>query len=271
MAFLRSCCCTDLPVGSRGAADSQSFSSDCRRIAVLVATGSFCPPHMGHLYMLQAASRSLSQVVQVVGAIMVPSSDQYVKDKAQWRNDRTRQPSYKLRAELIQAMAVDLDLGFKVHISDAEAERDLFYLEVVTHLAKVNEHLASEPVIATPLLVFVTGGDRWYPLLQRFEGGDGVVVIPRAGDKAIPARSEWPHWAQDNPCRVVAEPLAGTISTLSSTRLRSAIDSVLKNTSDETPDVTTEAAISAAMEFMAPRAAALYVQWLFSDAGERCW
>mmetsp|Transcript_88156 Transcript_88156/g.161447 ORF Transcript_88156/g.161447 Transcript_88156/m.161447 type:complete len:222 (+) Transcript_88156:3-668(+) len=221
--------------------------------------------------MLQAAARSLSHAVEVVGAIMVPSSDQYVKDKAQWRGDRTRQPSYELRAELIQAMAVELDLGFQIHISDAEAERGLFYLEVVEHLAKVADCIARGPVSATPILIFVTGGDRWNPLLQSFEGGDGVVVIPRAGDETnsrIPARSEWPRWARDNPCRVVAEPLAGRVSTLSSTRLRSAIDATLKENSNEAPHVRQDAAISAAADFMTPSAASIYVQWLFRGAGE---
>lgn len=209
--------------------------------------------------MLQAAADALTLSVQVAGAIMAPSSDQYIQSKSHFHGDRSAQLSFQQRAELLQTMASDLGLGSWLHVSDAEAARDLFYLEVVEDLSKA---AAMDPAFAQlvpPQLIFVTGCDRWAPLLHQFPGGDGVVVVPRAGGAPLPALSEWPRWARDNPCRVVAEPLAEGSDALSSTRLRKVVKSAL---SAEGSVESIEGAVASAAEgFMTPLAASKFATW----------
>ena len=133
-------------------------------------------------------------------------------------------------------------------------------------LANLAENVAKDPAfskIPVPQLVFVTGGDRWFPLLERFPGGDGVVVIPRAGDR-LPPRGGWPDWARDDPFRVVAEPLAGGADALSSTWLRRAVCEALKNTSGCTEDIH-EAISLAAADYMTSSAAIKLADWLVAN------
>lgn len=49
---------------------------------ILVTTGSFCPPHYGHIQMMEAAKAAVEKKgFQVIGGYLSPSHDEYVKAK----------------------------------------------------------------------------------------------------------------------------------------------------------------------------------------------
>jgi len=253
LAFLRRC-----------ASSTPDSADETRMPVVLVATGSFCPPHLGHIQMLRAAVDALSPGVQVAGAIMVPSSDKYVQRKAKrapGHGDESEPPSFKLRAQLLRSMAADVGLDSWLHVSDAEAARRLFYLDVVEDLAKNATNDPDLGRLAPPQLIFVTGCDRWFPLLEHSPGCDGVVVVPRADSAGVPARSSWPSRAHNSPYRVVAAPLSNGVDALSSTKLRIAVTNALE-TAEVSAGNLQEAVASAAESFMTPLAAAEFAVWV---------
>ena len=58
------------------------LKKDQARPCVLLTTGSFCPPHYGHIHMMEAAkTEAEKQGFQVVGGYISPSHDEYVKAK----------------------------------------------------------------------------------------------------------------------------------------------------------------------------------------------
>merc|ERR1712070_1243456 len=148
------------------------------------------------------------------------------------------------------------DLGFEewLRISDAEASRDLFYLTVLEDLAEASAKDPAFGQIARPKLVFVTGGDRWWPLEANHPGVDGVVVVPRDGDE-IPPFSQLPKWVQEDPLRVVAEPLGEGIHEISSSLLRYAANITFEKAG------STEAVSGAMEKFMTPTAAKKFAAW----------
>lgn len=225
---------------------------------ILLATGTFNPPHRGHLEMIRVARDALAEAGgPVAGAILVPSSDDYVRCKVKEAGlDMSLAFSFHLRAKLLRATAADLGMRGTVHICDAEQSRGLFYLQVPASLAQALDK--DQP---KPRLIFVTGSDRPHPLLHRSRGLSGCVVVPRTGDNVSHLRA---HVVSD-PLRVVAEEMEG-IADLSSTRLREALVSALqcKQREDaatrQTEVASVEAedvAISALREFMTPSAARL--------------
>ena len=64
----------------------------CRRHGLLprvalLATGTFNPPHRGHIEMLRSARSALEGKAIVVGSIMAPSSDTYLLKKVEPQAD----------------------------------------------------------------------------------------------------------------------------------------------------------------------------------------
>lgn len=222
---------------------------------VLVATGSFCPPHRGHLEMMLAAKEALGPDVVPVGAILVPSSDSYVMHKG------VPFISFELRSQLLQAIASDMGIGSWIHISDAEHKRDEFYLQVLTNMSlAAAERGPSSP---TPQLVFVTGSDRPMPLRQTRKGMAGVVVVPRAGDHPPTLPSD----RRDDPLRCVAAPLAGSAAALSSTQLRDLVQGALA-VAKRDGALPRDAIEAAVRESMSPAAAILYASAVLSSISE---
>merc|ERR1711937_323431 len=130
--------------------------------------------------MLEAAVRALP-ANRTVGAILVPSSDAYIRTKMQHnemhrsKNDGVDSLSpqdraavqavgapitFHVRAQLLHVIAREVGLTGFVHVSDAEQSRNKFYLGVLSDLAREAAAQVSNP----PELIFVTGSDRPGPL-----------------------------------------------------------------------------------------------------------
>ena len=247
----------------------EAVVGDGRRPVVLVATGTYAPPHRGHFEMLTAAESALTANGGcVVGAIMVPSSSEFAGDKEAegWEIGL----SYEVRKSLLLKMAEDLRMADWLHVSDAQEVLQLHYFQVLEGMA---EGLAGSG--SSPALVMVHGGDRHFsrleheaplfkPLLDTpgvskdpdSPGPNcaGIVVVPRPGPLPLylegKSREEWPEVARASPLRAVAQALSSGRDDFSSTLLRKEVFSAL-------PDAA--AAVKVASDWMTDDSAKMYV------------
>ena len=72
-----------------------------------------------------------------------------------------------------------------------------------------------------PLLVFVSGSDRWKPLCTDNDDIGGVVIVERRGHP-VPPRERWEKKFRDDPLRIVI-PAAANTAAFSSTDLNQAV------------------------------------------------
>lgn len=228
---------------------SQALAGDGERRVVLVASGSFCPPHRGHLGIIQAAANVLPASCVVVGAILVPSSDAYVKRKMNDNQIGSREAvPFTLRSQMLKKMVEELSMPFPVHVSNVEQIGAAFYLEVFERWSRLDFEL--------PSCIFVTGGDRPHPICREVRGMDGVVVVPRAEDDVGRIKMWQQRFLGDQQLRIVAPQLGGGADVLSSTLLRTAVERVV---STSNPKDVRELVSHSLQVFLTPQAAQIYI------------
>eukprot|EP00928_Gymnodinium_smaydae_P083346 TRINITY_DN66583_c0_g1_i1.p1 TRINITY_DN66583_c0_g1~~TRINITY_DN66583_c0_g1_i1.p1 ORF type:complete len:340 (+),score=47.35 TRINITY_DN66583_c0_g1_i1:52-1020(+) len=250
--------------------------SSGKRPIVLVTSGSWSPPHRGHLELLHAARAALPSDEPVCGAVLIPSSDLKLREKLgdgplPFECDALREPGihrlprkerhtmgalpFELRSKMMSAMAEDMNMSDWVHVTEAEQSRGQFYLGVLEHLSHAATSAFEEA--DCPRFVWVTGSDRPKPLYERFHGDgvDGVVVVPREGDKIDEVLG-------CDPLRVVSKPVPDGGESFSSTKLRESVERVLHA---GRPEESLESAIEeAASPYMTPSAARMYAEALMA-------
>lgn len=198
--------------------------------------------------MCYAARRGLQDEAHVVGAMLVPSSDDYVAAKMQHVAGGSAGTSFERRREMLQLLAKEVG-DLPVHVSEAEQSRGRFYRSVPVQL---REAMDGDSRAAPVKLVWLTGGDRPSPLWSWGEGAGvaGVVVVGREGEGGGLPADQWPERPRD-PLRLVVP----GVSRLSSTALRDATRRALEQHG-------AEAARRAAEAFTSAAAAEAYVRSL---------
>jgi len=187
-----------------------------RGFAVVSTTGAMNPPHRGHMQLLhQAKARLELEGFTVLAAWMSPSHDAYVQPKA--KSLGTPGLSSDFRLEIAKRIAAGDEL---VAVGAWEAKQPggwPDYPEVVVALQKALEQV--DKLQDFPLTTFYACGTDHAGKCGLYRGLDvdatGVVVIPRTGETPRPESAQ--HLV------FVAEPSAGDVAAISSTKIRTAL------------------------------------------------
>ena len=217
----------------------EARTDGCRRRELLprvalLATGTFNPPHRGHIEMLRSARDALEGKAIVVGSIMVPSSDTYLLEKVRGAGlPDSVVLRFEERVQLLRKLAGELGESC-IHFSDAQQNRGQFYCEIARELAMAGKQVF-DPF---PVFVFVSGSDRWKPLCTDNDDIAGVVIVERRG-QLVPPRETWEQKFRDDPWRIVI-PAAANTAGFSSTDLLKAVRAAVAEAAG--PYMGTEAA-----------------------------
>eukprot|EP00965_Chrysotila_dentata_P255424 6212220-Pleurochrysis_carterae.AAC.3 len=184
--------------------------------AVLLTTGAMNPLHQGHIVMLhQACDRLEADGIAVLGAFLSPSHDNYILQKT--KRARTLALSATFRLHVAQ-QAVRGDPLVSVGAWEAQQRGGWpDFPEVCAALQLALDSLPETQVRGRIECFYVCGSDHANKcMLWNGDVGDGVVVVPRMGDRL--------YGSEDTSRRCyVATPTSDNTAALSSTRLRAAI------------------------------------------------
>jgi len=173
---------------------------------ILLSTGSFNPPHYGHIETFHIAEKYLQKEGgNVIGCIVVPSSDNYVINKL-----KKNAIPFQHRAQLIQLMINESYLMEKFIISKAESHYNIFYEGVVFHYQDlVKLHFPNYNI----KVVYLCGSDRgnylhFHSYVWR---KDGAIVInrPEIPLKATALKEPWLKFLPGNTDAMSSSQLRG--------------------------------------------------------------
>jgi len=186
----------------------KTSSSPPSQYVILLATGSFNPPHKLHVQMYEEAYKNLlKKEIAVIGCLLVPASDFYVKNKL-----GSGAVSYEHRSALLEMIYKESFLKELFAVSKAEAFYNHFYTEAVVFYQKLVKKEFPEDAHKIQIK-YLCGSDTGNFLLYNSNvwSHHGTVVIERAGQPILPRILELCPWMMVFP---------GVESDVSSTALR---------------------------------------------------
>jgi len=188
-----------------------------RRLAVLLSTGAMNPPHFGHVALLEAARRTLTERgYAVLAGYISPTHDDYVGGKC--RASGALHLPGAFRAALADALTAPSP-WLRAARWEVNQRGFVDFPQVADALAAALSRLPSLSAAGGASVFYACGADHYarchFSLRAFFEKAPpaGVVCVPRAGEAAAcdPARLHF-----------LAEPPDG-VAHLSSTALRAAL------------------------------------------------
>lgn len=185
-----------------------------RRLAVLLTTGGLCPPHPGHVALLENARAALeARGVAVLAGYLSPSHDAYVDQKCGDEN-----PGAALRVALCEDAVRDSDWLMVDPWEALDCAVAVNFSEVIERLGR---YLAQHVPTHRPIeVVYAFGSDNARFSLS-FVARGACVSVPRPGAEGAQARYAADPQVRDNP-RLCLDEIAAA-PDLASRRVRAGV------------------------------------------------
>jgi len=156
-------------------------------LVVLLATGSFNPPHKGHVSMFRHAKQYLESTgMKVIGCVLSPSSDSYVGPKC--GSLGTRHFPAEQRLQMCHLIAEECGKDINLSVSSWEAEYAGGFVDFPNVARKLRDEIHEDEELKGVSVFYLAGYDLYRKCyLSRGIGteGLGVVVAPRLHKNSV--------------------------------------------------------------------------------------